>query len=289
MYLSNGHLSGLKKSPMNFFFLLILFSFFHKTNTHSLSNEGVVISYQLIAKHYVSTEKRYTTHFKLFIEENYSLFIEDNLIKYFDLHNSTLSSQEKMNLRGTFDTPKFKFIVEKQKSNYLFLDEHYVGRNIAYTQPKMDAEGWNIQTDTVTIAGLMCYKALRELGGRIWIAWFAPELPFSDGPYKFSGLPGLIVRLESEDGDYKFSLTGIQKISDTLKVPKLPPYENVSQSKYYELKRYIMRNSTASFTDRGIDVKNLKWSGKEVTLAEYNELMWKEYMKMNFIEKFTFE
>lgn len=78
-------------------------------------------------------------------------------------------------------------------------------------------------------------------------------------------------------------------MNDTLKVPKLPPYENVPRSKYYELKEYIMRNSTAALTDKGIEVKNLKLYGKEVTLVEYNEFMWQEYRKRNFIEKFNFQ
>lgn len=77
-------------------------------------------------------------------------------------------------------------------------------------------------------------------------------------------------------------------MSDTLKAPKLPAYENVSLSKYYELKEYIKRNSTASLTDKGAEVKNLKLYEKGVTLAEYNEYMGQEYRKHNFIETFNF-
>jgi hypothetical protein len=40
----------------------------------------------------------------------------------------------------------------------------------------------------------------------VWTAWFTKEINVSDGPYKFSGLPGLIVKLEDDRGDYKFDL-----------------------------------------------------------------------------------
>ena len=38
-------------------------------------------------------------------------------------------------------------------------------------------------------------------------------LLFIDGPYKFSGLPGLIVKVEDEKGDYSFDLKN-QKIAE---------------------------------------------------------------------------
>ena len=265
------------------FFIMILSALF--SNARPLPDDGAIISYQLSARHYINSEKRYTTRFKLFIEADRSFFMEDNLVKYFDLHYSALSPQEKMAIIGTFDSPHYKFIVEKREGTLLFLEQLSVGRNIAYLAPK--PEQWTVEADTATLAGWMTHQATCELGGRKWIAWFAPELPFSDGPYKFSGLPGLIVRLESEDGDYVFSLTGMEKMK--LQTPKIPPYETVSEAKYHELKEYIMRNFTASLTDKGVEVKNLKWYGREVTLAEYNQLIWKDLQRMNYIEKLKFQ
>lgn len=60
-----------------------------------------------------------------------------------------------------------------------------------------------------------------NFGGRIWTAWFAPEIKIADGPYKFSGLPGLILKLEDDKGDYRFSFVkkiNIEKaFSETIK------------------------------------------------------------------------
>ncbi|PKP22106.1 MAG: GLPGLI family protein, partial [Bacteroidetes bacterium HGW-Bacteroidetes-22] len=49
--------------------------------------------------------------------------------------------------------------------------------------------------------------------GRDYIAWFAPDLPISEGPYKFSGLPGLILEVTDTHSNFHFQCTGIRKIN----------------------------------------------------------------------------
>ena len=56
--------------------------------------------------------------------------------------------------------------------------------------------------DNDTIMGYECRKATTEFAGRQYTAWFAPEIPLPFGPYKFGGLPGLILKIE--DGERQF-------------------------------------------------------------------------------------
>ncbi|PDP55205.1 GLPGLI family protein, partial [Porphyromonas gingivalis] len=44
-------------------------------------------------------------------------------------------------------------------------------------------------------------------------AWYAEDIALSDGPYIFRGLPGLIVAIGSDDGEYVFELNGMQEIT----------------------------------------------------------------------------
>jgi GLPGLI family protein len=60
------------------------------------------------------------------------------------------------------------------------------------------------------ILGLPCKLAATSFAGREYFAWFTPEIPISDGPYKFSGLPGLIVSVSDVEKQHRFELMSIQ-------------------------------------------------------------------------------
>lgn len=49
-----------------------------------------------------------------------------------------------------------------------------------------------------------------NFGGRRWEAWFTPDIPYSDGPYKFCGLPGLILKIIDTKGHYKFEVLKLE-------------------------------------------------------------------------------
>lgn len=73
---------------------------------------------------------------------------------------------------------------------------------------------WTILDDTLTIHSYTCRKAVCQLYGRTYEAWFTPEIPRSEGPWKLQGLPGLILKAEDTDGHYKFECTGITQNRD---------------------------------------------------------------------------
>lgn len=70
---------------------------------------------------------------------------------------------------------------------------------------------WSIQTDTMIYLGYHCQKATCSWRGRDYIAWFTSEIPVSDGPMKFYGLPGLIVEVADTEKNYIFELKGIEQ------------------------------------------------------------------------------
>lgn len=73
---------------------------------------------------------------------------------------------------------------------------------------------WKIENEKKKIGAYNAQKATTEFGGRKWVAWFSSDLPFQDGPYKFSGLPGLIIQIEDVDKNYSWELIGNTKVND---------------------------------------------------------------------------
>ena len=107
--------------------------------------------------------------------------------------------------------PKFTYKVTKYpKTKDVLYTERILKNNFEYTEvPKLD---WKILPETSQFEKYKVQKATTSFGGRTWTAWFAPDIPFSDGPYKFGGLPGLIVKIEDDSKTFSWKLNGLKKI-----------------------------------------------------------------------------
>ncbi|MGC4127984.1 MAG: GLPGLI family protein [Bergeyella sp.] len=105
------------------------------------------------------------------------------------------------------------YSVEKnfEEQNIVFKDR--IGRD-NYTYTETQPFSWKILPETVTIGEYKTQKAETEYGGRKWTAWFTMDLLYQDGPYKFFGLPGLIVKIQDEKGDYSFDLMQVKKLEE---------------------------------------------------------------------------
>ena len=94
-------------------------------------------------------------------------------------------------------------------------------QSIVY-KDELKPQDWEILEDTLTILGYQCQKAKCHYRGRDWEAWFTPEVPLSEGPWKFYGLPGLITKLHDTKKHYSFELIGFQEVNEKMdtKIPK---------------------------------------------------------------------
>lgn len=86
----------------------------------------------------------------------------------------------------------------------------YIGMTYYQYEDKYKPQNWQLLDSTKTVLGYHCQKAECDFAGRHYIAWFTQEIPVSEGPWKFNGLPGLILDVYDSRQIYRFTATGIK-------------------------------------------------------------------------------
>jgi GLPGLI family protein len=114
-----------------------------------------------------------------------------------------------------------------------------------YVQP-LNLMEWEITGESKEVEGYNCQKATTRYAGRNYIAWFDPEIPISDGPYEFNGLPGLIISVYDTREHYRFDLVGLEKGAYRIKRNLLnDDYQTVTQAEYRQMVENYKVNAEA--------------------------------------------
>ncbi|WP_226063493.1 GLPGLI family protein [Kaistella polysaccharea] len=155
------------------------------------------------------------------------------------------SQDQRQALRSNID-----FIVEKDYKTGKKIFKSQIARDqYAYEEDRpMD---WKILPETSKIGDYKTQKAETDFAGRIWYAWFTTEIPFQDGPYKFSGLPGLIVKVEDSQGDYSFDLKEAKKINEVASFTQRGSTITVKRAAFEKQQNQFRKDPTAALTSRG--------------------------------------
>lgn len=73
---------------------------------------------------------------------------------------------------------------------------------------------WRMTTKTKVVMGYNCQCATTTFRGRNYEAWFAADIPLSYGPWKFHGLPGLILEVADDKNEFHFTANGIEQVKE---------------------------------------------------------------------------
>lgn len=251
-------------------------------------NETILITYKASIKKNKNSNRTSTETVNLFISPKESVFIDRKLLQFRKVLAKDLPPQERAREMGMIGSAWFKCIIVKnfEENSTIVMEEHLQKQYNAYQQASMSPENWNIISDSdSTIAGLKTHKAECRFGGRRWLAWFTPEIPVSDGPYKFSGLPGLIVKLESSEGDYSFHISGIERNLSEKSLPVIPNYSLISETRFKEIQEMMINNPFAQTqSNGGTVVGDIKVNGKLMTQEEFFIYLKREGERLNKIE-----
>src|SRR5699024_10246393 len=148
-------------------------------NSLNLYGQSLEVIYEMSSYNGLITDE-----LRLITNENESQFIYKIKAKNIDYEGMNL-------LRG-----KRKFITNYSNNNTEFTEYAYKNKNIYSASWTNDEYTWSITDDTETILDYKVIKAYLDDKdmGKVY-AWFAPDIPISSGPYRYTGLPGLILKL----------------------------------------------------------------------------------------------
>ena len=139
---------------------------------------------------------------------------------------------------GTFSYEGRKLGLAPDKNVYLYVDKEISADRMTVYDQKSDElccyseplseMSWTINSDSImNILGYDCILAQADYHGRLWKAWFTPEIPLHDGPWKLHGLPGIILKADGGDG---FSIEATEIGTTPLPVPEVYSKGNYGKS-----------------------------------------------------------
>jgi GLPGLI family protein len=196
-------------------------------------------------------DNRGTDYIVLWAGENYSVF-ESYYGYRLDSVQTAASNQstnpKDLNMAAILSTvismkqPSYKYRIHKSwKDEQIIFYQNLFFDNYVYSQP-LKMNGWKIEKEFKDILGYNCQKASIAYAGRDFIAWFTEEIPMSDGPYVFNGLPGLILEVKDVQNHYSFELVGIQNISVEMDERVLPKTIALSKEQYFLTRKALLKD-----------------------------------------------
>ncbi|AZA78264.1 GLPGLI family protein [Chryseobacterium sp. G0186] len=211
---------------LTLFFSVLFFSQLHKKDT--LRGEFI---YSLKAKlNTLTPDYKHEEFFSLQIGDKHAFFASIQSLKrdsvFQALPIKTLENGAKLLSSKGVSVPKTKFSFTIIQSNENIQYFNLVGMSIlTYKEPLI--KNWKLSNDTKMINTINCKKAEITFKGRNWIAWYSPEIPLPYGPYKFSGLPGLIIKITDDKKEYDFEL--VKSVSNSALKGRLI---NINENRY---------------------------------------------------------
>ncbi len=129
----------------------------------------------------------------------------------------------------------------------------FAGGKVFAVEETTPAINWTITQETKQIQGLDCQKATGYFKGRNYDAWFCSSLPYSNGPWKLGGLPGLIIEAYDTKKEVVFQFVSYENATEkppVIEIPGTAVKTTVKEFKQYQ--EALERDREAGITNNNM-------------------------------------
>jgi GLPGLI family protein len=136
----------------------------------------------------------------------YVSHLESSYKTIFSNSKNLLKSDDQTLIIQVKDEEYFSEIYLDRRDNLLFenIFERRALKRYYSVYEKLPKMNWELINESKTIENFECKKAKTVFRGRTYVVWYSEEIPISVGPWKFNGLPGIILSVEDSEGIYKW-------------------------------------------------------------------------------------
>ncbi len=213
-------------------------------------------------------------------KEIYHLDIEGNNVYYYNriafVMDSLMTQKAEINSESVNPTESMYDFVLHQRGSSQY--ENY--EMLEFDMLKLTTEvqqDWKITGEQGKYQNFTIQKATTNWGGRKWTAWFTTDIPFPEGPHKFHGLPGMIMELRDDKGNYRFKLVKSERFDKSQDhkfimfwAKKAVP---VNQEKYLKTKLNFYKDPLSFINNGKIDLSGGRKAGlKDGTIVSQENM-----------------
>ena len=152
---------------------------------------------------------------------------------------------------------------------------------------------WKLLEGDSVVCEYPCHKAVTTFRGRTWTVWYTLDLPYSDGPWKFCGLPGLVLHAYDSDGYFRFNCIGIEKGDGheiKMKTPSSGVIDTVMPERVAEIMMLEYWDPSAHFSQMtGMSGRVTRmWDpqGNEVKIVPKTRILYEKFPGVNVKKKY---
>lgn len=236
----------MKLKKITFYFLLFINTIFSQNSLNKIYIEYYVQKGQIIDTEYLIASPKNSLYTTNFID----IDNEKNMVQKDEYGNYTIN-EDKIKINS------LKYYATLKSNELYFISTPPKNKKEIIAIDDLPTIEWKIfEKETKKIHNFTCFKATALFRGSEMVAYYTPEIPIGFGPFKFKGLPGLILEVFNVD-------TKGQKYH--WKAKKIVfPYENESDLTF-DVKKSIGQIVTYRSIIEDFDKKMMLFNQKMIT------------------------